>query len=294
MATTIFIPSVFRMDAIDKFTRDIVDSDGKPIDKNFSFDFSRLSFIDGSGLTVLNNTIAWIKDNNCRLEIVSNSNTSDGIRYLDDCGFFGLHLKKKIFFDSKPRKTTLPCVSVSNANSFSWIENNLSPWLEWVLYTSNSSLGSIRACMKELFNNILDHSHKNTGFIHAQHYPTSHNIKITVSDFGVGIPHTITQSFGPMNDAQAIFHAAKEGVTSQSRPNNMGAGLNFLIDCITSNDGTVTVHSRRGHLFCRRYRGNQERNPRLTKGSYPGTLVEISLDTRMFQGDDDERGELEW
>jgi len=150
--------------------------------------------------------------------------------------------------------------------------------------------------LKEVFNNVSDHSTQTTGFIHVQHYPNLHKVKITISDFGVGIPFTIKRQFGEMTDAKAIYMAAEEGVTSRSQPNNMGAGLNYLLDCVSSNGGEVMLHSQSGFLRCHEEKGRQIRKAFNKAGRYPGTLVDISLDDRLFRGDDfdDDLGVIEW
>lgn len=91
--------------------------------------------------------------------------------------------------------------------------------------------------------------------------------------------------------------AATEGVTSKSQPNNMGAGLNYLLDCVSGNGGEVTIHSQSGFLKCYEDRRNgQVRKAFNRSGRYPGTLVDVSLDTRLFQGDDPDEtdGVIEW
>jgi anti-sigma regulatory factor (Ser/Thr protein kinase) len=296
MTLTVMLPMTFKLDAIDKFSKDVVAPDGNPRDSVYLFDFARLNFIDGSGYTVLSNTLAWLQSHKvvCRFTNYANL-TRLAIVYLDDCGFFRQHLGGVLRRGSSLRETTLPCTHVENARAFSWIEHQFSPWAASILGVTYGNLSSLRSCLKEVFNNIGDHSSKNTGFVHAQHYPTVRHLKITVSDFGVGIPNTIRRSFGDMSDAAAIAHAAKEGVTSQSRPNNMGAGLNYLIDRVTDDDGSVLIHSLSGNLACYTDRNRQIRKPSVGRGTYPGTLVDITLDTRLFVGDDDDdRGEVEW
>jgi len=146
-----------------------------------------------------------------------------------------------------------------------------------------------------LFHNINDHSTKDTGFVHAQLYPNVRSVRITVSDFGTGIPSTIRGKYGDMSDGNAILHACKEGTTAQSRPNNMGAGLNYMIDRVTASHGQVRILSLQGVVNCFRDRGEQvTRRPMTGNGTYPGTLVEIELDTRLFVGDEEERVEVEW
>lgn len=295
MTLSVRLPAIFRLNAIDKFTQEVVTRDGRPSDKHIVLDFSRLDFIDGSGYTVLSNTIGWLKANRVRVDLINYRDLRrEGIKYLDCCGFFRQYVGGVLSRESEARSTTLPCTSIKSAQSFFWIDNRLSPWLGYILDVPHSSLSSIRTCVKELFNNISDHAAVDTGYVHAQQYPNIRTLKITVSDFGVGIPATIRKRFGAMSDAEAIRLAAEEGVTSQSRPNNMGAGLNFLIDCVAGNNGSVLIHSLGGSIKCYVERGIQVRRPVSWKGSYPGTLVEISLDTRLFVGDDDDRGEVQW
>lgn len=149
--------------------------------------------------------------------------------------------------------------------------------------------------MKEVLNNTADHSNVSTGFVHAQHYPNLHLIKITLSDFGEGIPSTIKRIFGDMSDGQAIIHATKEGVTSKSRPNNMGAGLSYLVDTMVANRGVTRFHSRRGNVTCICDKnGDKKFLQRPGSGIYPGTLVELEFDTRLFVGDEIDRIDLEW
>lgn len=295
MATTIQIPTVFNLEALDRFTRGIVGANGQPNDREFTFDFGKLNFIDGTGYTVLSNTLEWLislgvlcKFSNFR------KRERPGIAYLDDCGFFYDHTGNPLSPLASCRPTTLPCTAIEHAQAHGWLEYKFTPWLSNVLSVSHGGLASVRTCIKELFNNINDHSTLSTGFVHAQHYPATKQVKITVSDFGRGIPSTIRAQFGEMSDDAAILLATKEGVTAKSQPNNMGAGLAYLIDRITGSDGKVRIHSLSGNLYCFRDKDGQRKNPNRGNGSYPGTLVDISLDTRLFVADEEERVDVEW
>lgn len=295
MALRVELPQNFQLSAIDRFTQQIVNADGSPKDLEVILDFRRLGFIDGSGYTVLSNTVGWLIHKGVKCSFDNFKDTKKGaISYLSDCGFF----KKYIGYDITPiprtRDTTLPCVSIEQAQAFSWIENSFSPWMEYTLFETYGSLSSLRSCIKELFNNIGDHSMQNTGFVHVQHYPNLKRVNITVSDFGIGIPHSIRAKYGDMTDAEAIYLASQEGITAQSRPNNMGAGLNYVIDRITGMGGNVLIHSLGGNLTCSRENNRQIRKRSSGRGSYPGTLIDIGFDTRLFVGDDDDRGEVEW
>ncbi|MBD3768369.1 MAG: hypothetical protein IE928_10580 [Gammaproteobacteria bacterium] len=296
MTMIVYLPQNFQISAISKFTSQIVGSNGRPLADIVTLDFSKLSFIDGGGYTVLSNSIEWLINENVEVRLRNFDNVKNlAIQYLDDCGFFKTYANRFLRHDAKVRDTTLPCSFVTHERSFGWVQNQLSPWLERIFDVDHAALGSVRTCVKEVLNNTADHSNVSTGFVHAQFYPNLHLVKITLSDFGDGIPRTITRTFGSMPDAQAIIHATKEGVTSKSRPNNMGAGLSYLVDTMIANRGITRFHSRYGNVTCLRdNQGRKRFHQRHGTGMYPGTLVELEFDTRLFIGDEVERGDLEW
>lgn len=292
----VHLPQNFQINAISKFTSQIVGLNGTPTHGEICFDFSKLNFIDGGGYTVLSNSIEWLISEGVVVKFRNFEKIEiPAIQYLDDCGFFKTYAKKSLRHNASVRETTLPCTYVLHQEGFGWVEHKLSPWLERLLNVPHAALGSVRTCVKEVLNNTADHSKVSTGFVHAQFYPHLHSIKITLSDFGEGIPATIKRTFGEMTDAQAIILATKEGITSKSRPNNMGAGLSYLVDTMVANRGITRFHSRSGNVTCLcDNQGRKKFEQRHGTGIYPGTLVEIEFDTRLFVGDDVERIDLEW
>lgn len=296
MSITIKLPANFDISATNRFVRGVVSGQGTPADHTITFDFAPLNFIDGSGYTVLSNTLEWLFNHDVTVQFINFRNLQrPAICYLDDCGFFETYTGDKLSFGASRRSTTLPCTAVAHANAHGWLEHTFSPWMSDVLNVSHGALGTVRTGIKELFNNIDDHSTLNTGFIHVQHHPNMKAVRISVSDFGTGIPNTIRHRFGDMRDGAAIHMATQEGITAKSKPNNMGAGLNYLIERITSCHGKVHIVSLTGSLNCFRAKDGavdrviQERN-----GTYPGTLVEVEIDTRLFVGDEEGRVEVEW
>lgn len=167
--------------------------------------------------------------------------------------------------------------------------------MSYKLGVPGAGLGSLRTCVKELFNNIIDHSTQENGFIHVQHHPNSGLIHIAVSDFGKGIPSNIRARFGAMSDGEAIRRASQPGVTTKSVPGNQGIGLDFLIDNVTGNRGHLSIYSFSGSLHCHvSSPGNVARTVQVSSASYPGTLVNIWLNPDTFVGDDVQEETLEW
>lgn len=293
---TVLLPYRFTYQALYTFTQSVVGLDGLPQDNHFIFDFQNLSFIDGFGLTIFSNTLEWLRALGVHVEI-SNFQilNRECIRYMDDCGFFQKYLPAPLNPQRAQRGTTLPFTHVAHADGHGWLEHTFTPWASYALGVTPGALGSARSCVKEIFNNILDHSNRESGYVHVQHYPKVRRVNITVSDFGRGIPNNIRARYGQMTDQDAILHASQRGVTTKGHPNNQGEGLDFLIENMTRNGGQVSIYSFSGSLICNRNaNGVVHRTAWSGSGSYPGTLVDILLKTDTFIGDLEERENVEW
>src|SRR5690606_4737618 len=150
----------------------VVGTDGRPRDNEFVFDFRGLNFIEGSGLTVFCNTLEWLYSHEAKVFFQHHDRAQCGaITYLDDCGFFERHLGQKLRPFACVRRTTLPFTRVAHADAHGWLEFTFTPWMADVLGVPHGALGSVRTCIKEVFNNINDHSTLDLGFVHVQHYP---------------------------------------------------------------------------------------------------------------------------
>lgn len=296
MAKTVYLPGYFSLGALSAFTGEIVGLDGRPTDVDFTLDFSRLNFIEGSGLTVLSNTVEWLFHHGARVAFAGHNRPHVGsLAYLDDCGFFQRYLQTSIRQNPTVRRSTLPFTKVEHAQAHGWLVYQFTPFICGVLGVQSGAVGSIRSCVGEILNNIQDHSTLNLGFAHVQHYPRVNQVCITVSDFGRGIPNSMRIKRPWLTDEQAILVATEEGVTSQTTPRNRGMGLDLLVRQVTSNGGRVTIYSYHGSLTCyKNFDGSIGKTPLRGAGAYPGTLVDISLPTDQFVGDEFIEEEIEW
>jgi anti-sigma regulatory factor (Ser/Thr protein kinase) len=193
------------------------------------------------------------------------------------------------------RNTTLPFQPIEHTRVHSWLEFTFSRWMCGKLGVTHGGLASLRAVIKDLFQNVVDHSTLQNGFIHVQQYPKVNQIGISISDFGCGIPANVKKENPGLDDAEAIMQASMEGFTTKSVPNNMGLGLDNLIRNVTGNEGSVSIYSYRGVLHCSRdIKGITRRTKKMCDSAYPGTLIDIRLDTTRFEGDFEEEGDMEW
>lgn len=296
MSLTIKVPQNFNLKAIDRFLSNVVTSHFHPSDAIITIDFADLNHTDGVGITVLSNTVEWLMQFGVQVLFLNNDKVKrPGVEYLYECGFFDRYLGATRQTNWLWRRNSLPCSPVQYVGAHSWLEHRFTPWMAQTLCVPESALGTLRTCLKELFNNIGDHANVGSGFIHVQHYPARHSVGVTLSDFGVGIPSSMATRFPNLSDAAAIKHACEEGVTSKSRHTNMGIGLSHLSTAILANDGAVRIHSGTG--FLHRWKDDKGRTcERVGNGTgrYPVTLIDLQLETRMFVGDDDIRENLEW
>lgn len=297
----VFVPRRFNRFTMYELLSRVIDYDLNPKDDEINFDFEYLKFIEPSGVTILSNLFEWLRTKGVKASITYPTNFSgkwNPIQFLDDSNFFVRYVGESLTPRPKRRPTTIPLELVAYTKSARWLEMDFSSWLSGRLEIPSSSLSTIRICFGEIFNNIENHSQKNIGCIFAQHYPTSNEIKITISDFGIGIPENIRKIKPSLRDHEAIELAATEGVTTKTSPRNLGAGLHTLIEnVVRNNQGSIHIHSNYGIFNCTKgINTNEEvrKEAILAQGFYPGTLIETVLKTDTIQNITDIEEEFEW
>jgi len=150
-------------------------------------------------------------------------------------------------------------------------------------------------CLGEIFNNIKDHSSENIGSIYAQHYPNKNLLIFSIADFGVGIPQNIRKINNELSDEEALGFAIIEGVTSMTSPRNLGAGLHTLIkNVVNSNKSAVHIHSGYGILNALAGHDKVDVETTSSTGYYPGTFLDISIDTSIIIEEDQFEDEEEF
>jgi anti-sigma regulatory factor (Ser/Thr protein kinase) len=190
---------------------------------------------------------------------------------LDDSGFFRRYVGKNVFPGCALRATTLPLELVSHERSFSWIHHKFTDWISGGVGLSPASFASIKVCLEEVFNNIIDHSGEKVGCVFAQHYLQKQEVMLSISDFGVGIPFNVRKVEPGISDSAALARAVIEGFTTKSTLRNQGAGLNILTRYVVSNNrGRVFVQSLRGSFNCIYAASGPRMSARTEATAYPG------------------------
>jgi anti-sigma regulatory factor (Ser/Thr protein kinase) len=267
----------------------IVDDRKSPSAPKITLDFRTLGFIRPVGCVVLSNLVEWLSLNGTKCFFKwPPPSSSKAVKYLDDSKFFLDYLGEYLDETSSPRQTTVPLQRVAHQKSYGWLVSEFVPWLSSRLKMSEDSFSSIKTCLGEIFNNINDHAGEGieVGCFFAQHYPREDRVQVAVSDFGRSIPVNVRSAYDDeLNDGEAILKATEEGFTTQSQPDNRGAGLSTLLrEVVENNGGELYIHSARGTLACTGDgTGGVHRAPGATDGYYPGTLFSISFRTDTIE-----------
>lgn len=266
----------------------VLDENLEPRARKIELNLTPLYFIEPVGVTVLCNILQWlwlIKGVNVSIHCDASAPT---IRYLDDSGFFILHLGQPLSPSAAVRDTTVPLELVSFEHSHQYINDRFSGWLQNRLRMNKDSIASILMSISEIFINIQDHSGQKTGCIFAQHYPNINKIKIAISDFGIGIPTAVQRQFAAPSDNDAILKAVEMGFSTRSTPQNRGVGLPTLIaNAVQNNGGNIAIHSGRGAVEFSLTDGKIQPKSLVIPGNfeifYPGTLFSIILRTDTIE-----------
>lgn len=289
------LPKQFTRHTMYKLLNRVIDNDLNPMDNEIIFDFSTLDFIEPAGITILSNLFEWLDKRgvNTMINIPDSIKNRAPIKFLDDSMFFERYINQNLTANPSIRNTTMPLALVSYENSYQWLDSYFTVWLSRQLNVNQVSVVNIKMCIGEIFNNIKDHAQENIGCVFAQHYPNLNHIKITISDFGIGIPNNIKLLRPSLQDHYAILLATDEGFTTRTSPRNLGAGLHTLIqNVVNDNKGSVHIHSNYGILDCINGYTGLVKVPTLKNAFYPGTFIEIVLRTDTIENIEEE--EFEW
>ncbi len=129
----------------------------------------------------------------------------------------------------------------------------------------------------EAYVNVFDHAESPVGVISCgQHYRNLKELRLTLVDFGVGIPHTVRAFLAqPEMDDQATLRWAFEPGKSTKGKSSLarGMGLKLLRIFIEQNNGKLEIYSGKGYV-CISAQGTRFQQ-RFTE--FRGTVVQVAL-----------------
>ncbi|MBD2726694.1 ATP-binding protein [Nostoc sp. FACHB-892] len=145
----------------------------------------------------------------------------------------------------------------------------------WV-HVSQNLQKLIVATVLEIYANAFEHGRTDIGvFSCGQHYPDLKQLKLTVVDFGVGIPQNVRdfQNNPNLPADQALKWAFQKGTTTRGGRVTGGIGLDYLKQFVHINKGRLQILSHDG---CATIDEKQEVYEN-RQSFFGGTLVNITL-----------------
>jgi len=133
----------------------------------------------------------------------------------------------------------------------------------------------------EIYVNAFEHAQSNIGvYSCGQHYPSLKLIKLTVVDYGVGIPANVRvfKRDPRISAAKALQWAFIPGTTTQPKGTSRGMGLDLLKEFVRVNKGLLEVFSHEGWGRINEHGEFFETRT----GYFEGTLVNITLKCDEF------------
>lgn len=150
-------------------------------------------------------------------------------------------------------------------------------WLgrDWV-HISHNLRSAIVARTLEIYANAFEHGQTKIGvFSCGQHYPKLGKLKLTVVDFGVGIPHNVRNFLQNPNLTadKALEWAFQAGTTTRRGNVTGGIGLDYLKKFVQINKGKLEIFSDDGYVII----DEQQEIYQNLSTFFKGTLVNITL-----------------
>ncbi|RZS80624.1 ATP-binding protein [Pigmentiphaga kullae] len=258
----------------------VLDPDMNVNCRRIHFDFSLVADWGIGAIATMSNLIEILRKADVKISY-GGFQTCPAGAFLEQTGFYQRYLDNDEAFRRGATRHMLPLELVDYERSHAYIENRLKPWLESALDWEEGQGASIEVCMKEIFNNIVDHSMVDVGCAIACADPKRRLIDICATDLGVGIPANVKKKIGDVGDGRAIEMACAQGFTTRSVPGNRGEGLHTLLrNVVDLNRGEVLLFSGRGYVIKSRLKGNETLSVGTNKIGYPGTLISITLDPK--------------
>jgi hypothetical protein len=161
-------------------------------------------------------------------------------------------------------------IGISNYLKEGWLGRG---WLHITEPLKNAIVGTVW----EVYANAIEHGASNIGiFSCGQHYPRMKSLKLTIVDFGVGVPANVRRFFGDqaLPAERTLEWAFRAGTTTKPSGIGRGLGLDILKQFIRVNKGQLEVFSHNAYAFISSTKESYVSH----KAFFEGTLVNISLE----------------
>jgi hypothetical protein len=238
----------------------------------------KLSFLEPKDVLLITQSIIFLKNNDCKVYLSSKSTLSNYLKDISLIDFCKTNYKTPNTIKAISSLSAMPIRRVEQDNMNEYITRT-QEYFQTIC--DNADLTMLNLCLSELINNVYNHSHSQIGaYVFCQFYPKKNEIKIAVSDLGIGIPESInnfrlTNKKIILSSKDCVKWALEENNTTQSIPQNMGKGLDTINSFVSSNLGSWELFTN-GVRLCK-YPSSSNRyndNPII---NFKGTLIQIII-----------------
>ena len=242
-----------------------------------------VKFLQPMGLALLASMTCALTQTGRRTAYFTMPTNNAVLAYLADQDFFkefSIEGTSRARIAAAPRSSSIGLKQLKSYDA-SYIAQ-IPKWLERNSYMRPEAITEvIYTTIPEIINNVFDHSQSPIGcYICAQAYPSLKQLKLSTIDLGVGLLNTLRPLFPHLkHDSEAIELAVKPGITSKSRPNNAGVGLDVLSGFLSENRGTLEIVSRDGEW---KQAADGTTKKRTLPFDFPGTCINLTFDDQAF------------
>lgn len=197
------------------------------------------SFLEPLDVLIITQFIIRQKQRGCNIIVSSYyKNLLDYLKAISIVDFCNTNIDTARTIEAIPSYTAMPIRRVEKETMGEYIKSTQNYFKSFCEGKDSSMLD---LCLSELINNVYDHSHSPIGaYVFCQYYPKSKEIRMAVSDLGIGIPMSVN-NYNRENDRPTI--SSKECVswalelnkTTQSIPQNAGKGLDNVKSFMRAN-----------------------------------------------------------
>lgn len=240
--------------------------------------FLEVSTLAPLDILIITQFVIVQKQRNCAITMSTNIKIKEYVKAIKLVDFINLNVLKPTTIRAIPSYTAMPIRRVEKESMFEYIQATERYFKS---ICGSKDLAMLNLCMSELINNVYDHSFSSIGaYVFCQYYPESNQIKMAVSDYGIGIPKSVNRfrlenNEHPFSDIDCIKWALKENRSTFSIPQNAGRGLDIVNSFIKKNKGTWKLLS--GKAFLNGLQSGKNSYSEDFIYGFKGTIVEIDI-----------------
>lgn len=242
-------------------------------------ELDRLVAVSPAALALLTGSIKYVAEHELIADgsLVTPPRSPPVANYLKRMNMIRVLLDDDDLDDSIARNPAVgfrPCEHFSGEHDYAAVAAGLTKALTERCETDEIARASIRVCLDEIAENVVNHAATPLGgFAAAQGWKASGEFEIGIVDLGVGIRASLTQNpryADVTDDANAITTALQPRVTATPERNG-GIGLFITKMLLRANGGALLVRSGYGAVTS----DEAGEHATLENARMPGTLVAI-------------------